>query len=163
MKRRARRLDTAVAVGGLELLPMPRNQGGLPQKPRTTKARSEVYADGASGERIRSGQRGLIFATASRIGLRPEQLYDLVEGVLERRTSPPPESRMRAIAELSIGEARYVTGVLKKLERNQAAVALDRVAGRPSTATDHEIRMAARRAADLVRARQRQLRTPHPA
>lgn len=61
-------------------------------------------------ERIRGGQRRLIFAVAAVVGLRDEQLHDLVEGVSGDRT--------RALAYLTVGEARRLTGVLKTLERN---------------------------------------------
>lgn len=62
--------------------------------------------------RIRPGQRRLIFATANTIGLRDEQLHDLVEWASGDRT--------RAIALLTVAEARRLTGVVKKIERNQA-------------------------------------------
>jgi hypothetical protein len=62
--------------------------------------------------RIRPGQRKLIFATAGRLGLRDEQLHDLVEGVSDQRT--------RAIARLTIQEARRLIGLLKTMERNSA-------------------------------------------
>ena len=63
--------------------------------------------------RIRPGQRKLIFAVAARLGLRDEQLHDLVECASDYRT--------RAIARLTIGEARRLTGTLKTMERNAAA------------------------------------------
>ncbi len=59
--------------------------------------------------RMRSGQRRLIFATASKLGLREEQLYDLVECASEDRT--------RVLPQLTIDEARWVIGVLKTMER----------------------------------------------
>ena len=59
--------------------------------------------------RIRSGQRKLIFATARRIGLRDEQLHDLIENMSDFRT--------RAIAHLTLGEARRLIGLLKTIER----------------------------------------------
>jgi hypothetical protein len=68
--------------------------------------------------RIRSGQRRLIFATAGRVGLRAEQVFDLVECATAGRT--------RAIAQLTIGEARWAIGVLKVMERAQT-----RRVGRP--------------------------------
>lgn len=59
--------------------------------------------------RIRGGQRRLIFATATKLQLRTEQLYDLVECASEDRT--------RVLPQLTIGEARWVIGVLKTMER----------------------------------------------
>jgi hypothetical protein len=63
------------------------------------------------------------------------------------------ETKRRAIAELTIGEARRTIGILKRLERNQARIAAedrDRP-GAPSPYTAAEIREAARRAATRAR------------
>ena len=72
-----------------------------------------------------------------------------MEGILERRLSPLPETKLRAMPELTIGEARRAIGILKRLEKGQAAIAAaSRTAvGTPSSHTLAEIRAAARRAA----------------
>ena len=56
-----------------------------------------------------AGQRRLIFATARTVGLRDEQLQDLVERASDYRT--------RAISRLTVGEARRLIGLLKVLRR----------------------------------------------
>lgn len=66
--------------------------------------------DPAAGVRLSAGQRRLVFAVAGRLGLRDEQLHDLVESASDYRT--------RAIARLTVGEARRLIGILKTLERN---------------------------------------------
>ncbi len=93
--------------------------------------------DGLGDIRIRSGQRKLIFAVANKLGLRDVQLHDLVEAGSNFRT--------RAIASLTVGEARTVIGTLKRMERNQARLG----AGprRRLGASDAIIRLAARRTA----------------
>jgi len=93
----------------------------------------------AGGIRIRSGQRRLIFATARMLGLRDEQLYDLVESASDGRT--------RAIAHLTIGEARWTVGVLKTLERNGARLALEaaRCPARMPDVSEELLRKAVRR------------------
>jgi hypothetical protein len=83
------------------------------------------------------------------VGLRPEQLYDLVEGVIEQRSVLVHDDRRRLLPELTMAEARRVIGILKRLERNQVRILAESRAtpGRPSRHTDREIREAARRAA----------------
>jgi hypothetical protein len=63
----------------------------------------------AQAIRIRPGQRRLIFAVTGRLGLRDEQLHDLVEWASDERT--------RAISKLTIVEARRLTGLLKRMEK----------------------------------------------
>lgn len=71
----------------------------------------------AQAIRIRSGQRRLIFSVAGRIGLRDEQLHDLIEWASGERT--------RAISRLTIAEARRLTGLLKRMERAAGIVPPD--------------------------------------
>ncbi len=82
-------------------------------------------------ERIRGGQRRLVFTVAAALGLRDEQLHDLVEGVSEDRT--------RAIAQLTVGEARRLTGILKTLERNGARLRAEAAALPPAPAPTREV------------------------
>lgn len=77
--------------------------------------------------RIRSGQRKCIFATAAAVGLRDEQLHDLVEAATGDRT--------RAIARMTIGEARWLIGTLKTMERNARRLAAAG-AGQATAATE---------------------------
>jgi hypothetical protein len=86
---------------------------------------ADELAERGAVVRIRSGQRRLIFATAGRIGLRDEQLHDLVESVSDYRT--------RAIAHLTLREARRLIGILKRMER-PPAVAMDAGEGAPGPA-----------------------------
>ena len=69
-------------------------------------AGNSLYAEGLSP--LSAGQRRLIFATSARIGLRDEQLHDLVESGSDYRT--------RAITALTMTEARRLIGTLKRLE-----------------------------------------------
>ena len=109
-----------------------------------------LYDHAVDGERIRGGQRRLIFATAQALGLRDEQLFDLVEGIQLAGLADDPAARARPLAQLTMGEARQVIGVLKRLERNRAALleAYRATPGTPSHYTDDVIRLAARRAAE---------------
>jgi hypothetical protein len=71
----------------------------------------------AATTRIRPGQRRLIFYVAGRLGLRDEQLHDLTECTSNYRT--------RSISRLTIAEARRLTGLLKKIERNSRRLVED--------------------------------------
>lgn len=92
-------------------------------------------------ERIRLGQQRLIFATAAKVGLRDEQLYDMVEYVSGSRT--------RLITALTMLEARRLIGIVKKMERNVARIAAEGRAAAPAreTASEDLIQRAAQRAA----------------
>ena len=57
-----------------------------------------------------AGQRRLIFATARNVGLRDEQLHDLVETASDSRT--------RGISRLTSAEANRLIRLLKTLERH---------------------------------------------
>jgi hypothetical protein len=63
---------------------------------------------------LTAGQLRLIHATARRIGLRDAQIHDLAESASDYRT--------RAIAGLTIMEARRLIGLLKVLERNATGI-----------------------------------------
>ena len=62
---------------------------------------------------ISSPQQRLIFATARRIGLRSDQVFDLAECCSALRT--------RDVSELTVKESGRLVGVLKKMERNTPA------------------------------------------
>lgn len=63
-----------------------------------------------AGPRLTAGQLRLIHVTGRRIGLRDGQVHDLAEHASGFRT--------RAIAGLTVLEARTLIGVLKRMERH---------------------------------------------
>lgn len=113
-------------------------------KARRRRVAPAPLVDPVDGERIRTGQRRLIFATATRVGLRDEQLHDLVEWASGDRT--------RAIAQLTIGEARRLTGIVKTLERNGARYRAE-LAQRPARTLEISEDVLRRAAQQAARAR----------